>query len=111
MQSYNNEKMLLSYLGYQSCREHIHTLSDTFWSMTKRYGNEILHLCISDVISLSDNTAYPYHVSAKSIGICVSDYLTLRQFGDFAEHYEIHYHSYSLKDIASLANQEFHRNG
>lgn len=63
------------------------------------------------MISPSDNTAYPHHVSAKNNEICVSDYLTSGPIWEhFAEHYEMYYHSYSLKDIASPGSQEFHRN-
>lgn len=64
------------------------------------------------MISLCDNTAHPYPVSANNNGICVSDYLTSRPVWEhFTEHYERYYHSCNLKDIVSLASQEFHRNG
>lgn len=66
--------------------------------MTKTQGTEILHLCISNVTSLTDNnTVYTYYVSAKKTGAFMSDYLTSSPiWGQFAEYYEIYHHAYSL---------------
>lgn len=76
----------------------MHTLLGVFWSLTKIQGIEILHLCISNVIFLTDNnTVYTYRISTKKRRMYVSDYLTSSPiWAQFAEYYEIYHHSYSL---------------